>query len=202
MEQNRRTKKPMNQTRCKLTVLVNPERKKRRSKFLQVRKENRKKNFELFRSVETFLFASEHVILRVPLLYGEVENLDENAVTILLKNILNTKTPVRMDEFVGLKLVFFFIWWELNCCFPAFKHVIQRTSAMWLKFAIVCVRDVWTRFVGFFSIKRKVSKLISDFGRFIWKFRSWQRATLVLVDFKGWQRNSRVKENGGGALYM
>jgi S-adenosylmethionine synthetase len=39
------------------------------------------------------------LILRVPLLYGEVETLDENAVTILFKNIKNTETRVKMDEY-------------------------------------------------------------------------------------------------------
>jgi hypothetical protein len=39
------------------------------------------------------------VILRVPLLYGEVETLEENAVTILLKNLKNTETQVKMDEY-------------------------------------------------------------------------------------------------------
>lgn len=40
----------------------------------------------------------DHVILRVPLLYGEVETLDENAVTILFKNIQSTDSRVKMDE--------------------------------------------------------------------------------------------------------
>ncbi|CAF3841776.1 unnamed protein product [Adineta steineri] len=42
--------------------------------------------------------SKNHLILRVPLLYGEVENLDENAVTILLKNIKNTDTRAKMDD--------------------------------------------------------------------------------------------------------
>ncbi|CAF0783081.1 unnamed protein product [Rotaria sordida] len=42
--------------------------------------------------------SKEHLILRVPLLYGEVETLDENAATILLKNIKNTTTRVKMDD--------------------------------------------------------------------------------------------------------
>ncbi|CAF4191222.1 unnamed protein product [Rotaria socialis] len=41
---------------------------------------------------------SDHVILRVPLLYGEVENLEENAVTILFKNIKNPTARVKMDD--------------------------------------------------------------------------------------------------------
>lgn len=41
---------------------------------------------------------SDHLILRVPLLYGEVETLEENAVTILFKNIKNTTTRAKMDE--------------------------------------------------------------------------------------------------------
>lgn len=41
----------------------------------------------------------DHVILRVPLLYGEVENLDENAVTILLKIIQDKSKHVKMDEY-------------------------------------------------------------------------------------------------------
>ena len=40
----------------------------------------------------------DHVVLRVPLLYGEVENLDENAVSILFKNIRNPDARVKMDE--------------------------------------------------------------------------------------------------------
>jgi len=43
-------------------------------------------------------FGKNYVILRVPLLYGEVESLDENAVTILFKNIKNTQTRVKMDD--------------------------------------------------------------------------------------------------------
>ncbi|UJR31620.1 hypothetical protein I4U23_019102 [Adineta vaga] len=42
--------------------------------------------------------SEKHVILRVPLLYGEVETLDENAVTILFKNIQNTNNHVKMDD--------------------------------------------------------------------------------------------------------
>ncbi|CAF0838262.1 unnamed protein product [Rotaria sordida] len=42
--------------------------------------------------------SKDHLILRVPLLYGEVETLDENAATILLKNIKNTTTRVKMDD--------------------------------------------------------------------------------------------------------
>ncbi|CAF3079731.1 unnamed protein product [Rotaria sp. Silwood2] len=42
--------------------------------------------------------SKDHLILRVPLLYGEVETLDENAVTILFKNIRNTTTRVKMDD--------------------------------------------------------------------------------------------------------
>ncbi|CAF0922706.1 unnamed protein product [Rotaria sordida] len=42
--------------------------------------------------------SKDHLILRVPLLYGEVETLDENAATILLKNIKNTATRVKMDD--------------------------------------------------------------------------------------------------------
>ncbi|CAF1182249.1 unnamed protein product [Rotaria sp. Silwood1] len=42
--------------------------------------------------------SKNHLILRVPLLYGEVETLDENAVTILLKNIRNTTNRVKMDD--------------------------------------------------------------------------------------------------------
>ena len=41
----------------------------------------------------------DHVILRVPLLYGEVETLDENSVTILFKNIKNATARVKMDEY-------------------------------------------------------------------------------------------------------
>jgi len=42
--------------------------------------------------------SKDHLILRVPLLYGEVETLDENAVTVLFKNIKNTETRVKMDD--------------------------------------------------------------------------------------------------------
>ncbi|CAF2985746.1 unnamed protein product [Rotaria socialis] len=42
--------------------------------------------------------SQNHVILRVPLLYGEVENLEENAVTILFKNIKNPTARVKMDD--------------------------------------------------------------------------------------------------------
>ncbi|CAF1311664.1 unnamed protein product [Adineta ricciae] len=42
--------------------------------------------------------SKDHVILRVPLLYGEVETLDENSVTILFKNIKNTTARVKMDD--------------------------------------------------------------------------------------------------------
>lgn len=42
--------------------------------------------------------SKNHVILRVPLLYGEVENLDENAVTILLKIIQDKNKRVKMDN--------------------------------------------------------------------------------------------------------
>jgi len=42
--------------------------------------------------------SKNHVILRVPLLYGEVETLDENAVTILFKNIKNTESQIKMDD--------------------------------------------------------------------------------------------------------
>jgi hypothetical protein len=41
----------------------------------------------------------DHLILRVPLLYGSVETLEENAVSILLKNIQHTTAPVKMDEY-------------------------------------------------------------------------------------------------------
>jgi len=46
----------------------------------------------------TMKTSKDHLILRVPLLYGEVENLDENAVSILLKNIKNTNQHVKMDD--------------------------------------------------------------------------------------------------------
>ncbi len=41
----------------------------------------------------------DHLILRVPLLYGEVETLDENAVSILFKNTKNTESRIKMDEY-------------------------------------------------------------------------------------------------------
>ena len=49
----------------------------------------------------------DHLILRVPLLYGEVENLDENAVTILFKAIRNSQNPVKMDEYAGWESIAF-----------------------------------------------------------------------------------------------
>jgi hypothetical protein len=56
-------------------------------------------NYRIIRNNDS-RYCLDHIILRVPLLYGEVETLDENAVTILFKNIQNTETHVKMDEYV------------------------------------------------------------------------------------------------------
>jgi hypothetical protein len=52
------------------------------------------------------------VILRVPLLYGEVENLEESAVTVLFASVLDRSKPAKVSDY------------EIRC--PAHTHDIAR----------------------------------------------------------------------------
>lgn len=42
---------------------------------------------------------SKNIVLRIPVLYGPVENLEESAVTVLLKNLLNLETPTKISDY-------------------------------------------------------------------------------------------------------
>jgi len=52
------------------------------------------------REAELIIWKNQHDagILRVPVLYGPVENLEESAVTILLKSILSKESEVQIDN--------------------------------------------------------------------------------------------------------
>lgn len=44
-------------------------------------------------------FSAEHIILRVPVLYGPVEKLSESAVTCLLQPLLNVAKPTKISDY-------------------------------------------------------------------------------------------------------
>jgi hypothetical protein len=52
------------------------------------------------------------VILRVPVLYGEVKNLEESAVTVLFATVLDGSKPAKVSDY------------EIRC--PAHTHDIAR----------------------------------------------------------------------------
>lgn len=53
---------------------------------------------KLLGEIATASASESHVILRIPILFGHVEQLDESAVTVLFKSLRDVSKPCKMDD--------------------------------------------------------------------------------------------------------
>ena len=68
------------------------------SKLIGARPLNNESFFDYNLQEKLFLYNSDYIILRVPILYGPLEYLDESAVTTLFNAVQNTTIDCKMND--------------------------------------------------------------------------------------------------------